>query len=501
WVSAALADTPKEQPLGLVLAAGGGKVVRAGSELPLAARPGDVLFSGDALRSEAAPVSFLYCPDKASESLAPKAEVVLEPKQLRVKAGRMAAKTPAGSCFLPMVARVSVASQQHYGVTMVRALRGAAGPAGTLESRIQALPEAERQGVRQELQALGAATDAQSRVARANIFEKHNLREDALEEYKKLGEEWPDATWVRGKIFELEEALAIAAAAEASKSQAGRTLALLVGISQYQRLPQMQWLQFAHADATVFGQHLKSPRGGALPDTDLLVFTNEKATTGAIRNAFQTFVKAKAGKKDTVLLFIAAHGTVETAGASRGAYILTYDSDPQDLASTALPMADVQRLIQEDLANVGRVLTFVDVCRAGNLGAIHSSTVNSAVEKLAEAEGEIFGLMASRPKEFSIEGPEFGGGHGAFSYYLLKALGGDADKNHDGIVNVNEVIEYVRDKVAAGTHDKQHPRDFGNVENTLSLADSSKPGIRLARLPVLLAMLAPPQGLANSARD
>jgi tetratricopeptide (TPR) repeat protein len=380
---------------------------------------------------------------------------------------------------------------------MVRALRAGAGPAGTLESRMQALPEAERQALQQELQAVGNDTDPPSVMARAAALEKHNLREDALAEYKKVSESWPDATWVRGKIFELEEDLAIAAAAEASKTEGGRTLALLVGVSQYQRLPQPLWLQYAHADATLFGQHLKSPRGGALPDTDLVVLTNEKATTAAIRNAFQTFLKGKAGKKDTVLLFIAAHGTVETAGVARGAYILTYDSDPQDLASTALPMADVQRLIQEDLAKVGRVLAFVDVCRSGNIGAIHNSTVNSSVEKLAEAEGEIFGLMASRPKEFSMEGPEFGGGHGAFSYFLLKGLGGDADKNHDGIVNVNEVIEYVRDKVAAGTHDRQHPRDFGNVENSLALADSSKPGIQLARLPLLLAMQGPPQGLGG----
>src|SRR6185369_5008260 len=132
--------------------------VRAGSELPLAARPGDVLFSGDALRSEAAPVSFLYCPDKSSASLAPKAEVVIEAKQLRVRSGKMAGKTPAGSCFLPPVTRVSVASQQHYGVTMVRALRGSAGSASTRESRIQALPESERQALQQELQPLASAT-------------------------------------------------------------------------------------------------------------------------------------------------------------------------------------------------------------------------------------------------------------------------------------------------------------------------------------------------------
>ena len=44
------------------------------------------------------------------------------------------------------------------------------------------------------------------------------------------------------------------------------------------------------------------------------------------------------------------------------------------------------------------------------------------MERLGEAEGEIFGLMASRPKELSMESPDFGGGHGAFSYYLVKGL-------------------------------------------------------------------------------
>ena len=55
------------------------------------------------------------------------------------------------------------------------------------------------------------------------------------------------------------------------------------------------------------------------------------ATTAAIRNAFETFLKGRAGKKDTVMLFLAGHGTVEAAG-NKGAYIVTYDSDPQDLA-------------------------------------------------------------------------------------------------------------------------------------------------------------------------
>src|SRR5207248_9201028 len=103
-----------------------------------------------------------------------------------------------------------------------------------------------------------------------------------------------------------------------------------------------------------------------------------------------------------------------------------------------------QSLISEELSKVGRVAVLVDVCRAGNIGSIKNTTVNTVVEKLGEAEGEILGLMASRPKELSYDGPEVGGGHGAFSYDLLKALEGSGDENKDGKVDVNELINYVQ---------------------------------------------------------
>ena len=72
--------------------------------------------------------------------------------------------------------------------------------------------------------------------------------------------------------------------------------------------------------------------------------------------------------------------------------------------------------------------------------------MNSVVEKLGEAEGQILGIMASRPGELSYEGPEYGGGHGVFSYYLLKALSGAADENKDGKVTKEEV-EAVADAI------------------------------------------------------
>src|SRR3984957_14038814 len=88
--SAALvfADT-KEEPVGLVLSAGGSKLLRADTETPLGARPGDLLFAGDGLRTESSAASFLFCPSKAIDTLGPSGEVRLELKQPKVKTGKI----------------------------------------------------------------------------------------------------------------------------------------------------------------------------------------------------------------------------------------------------------------------------------------------------------------------------------------------------------------------------------------------------------------------------
>jgi len=85
--------------------------------------------------------------------------------------------------------------------------------------------------------------------------------------------------------------------------------------------------------------------------------------------------------------------------------------------------------------------------------------------------------MAARPKELSLEGPVFGGGHGAFTYSVLKALSGAADADKDGFVTAGELIDYVTTNVPGITTGKQHPRDFGNMDNRVRLTDLSRAGI------------------------
>ncbi len=447
------------QPVALILSSPEAKLLRAGSELPLTAQTGDILFPGDSLTTTSSPTTLLYCPTKSSLTLAPQTELLLTAQQPRVKSGKIASQTPSPTCALPLIERNIAVSQQHYGASLTRALRPSP------PSTEQAPPD------------LPPATDPPSRLARAVALEQRNLKSLAAEEYRRLSTDWPDAVWLRSRLFVLEEEPV--APAPAAPGAGGKTYALLIGVSKYQS-EVIRPLQFADQDATTFEQYLKSPRGGRLPDSDVILLTNEKATTAAVKNAFTTFLKARAGKNDTVILFIASHGVAEPG---RGAYLVTYDADPQDLATTALPMADVQQLLRQDLTKIGKVLAYVDACRSGAIGSIVNKTVslNAGLERLGESEGELFLFTASRAKEISYEGPQFGGGHGAFTYFLLSAFNGEGDRNKDGAVDLNEVIDYVRTKVAEGTYDRQHPRDFGTMETNQPVANIQLEGIRMVQ--------------------
>src|SRR5215472_849509 len=79
----------------------------------------------------------------------------------------------------------------------------------------------------------------------------------------------------------------------AETAPAGKTWALLVGISQFDKLPRENWLQYPDADAKALAALLASPRGGAVPANQMQVIVNAQATTAAIRAALRDFLKTK----------------------------------------------------------------------------------------------------------------------------------------------------------------------------------------------------------------
>ena len=473
------AQEAAEAPLALILTGGGAKILRSGSELPLTAKPGDILFSGDALRSEGGSVIFLACTGSTEQALSPDGDVLFEARGPKLRAGRYVDQKPAAGCFLPALPRFVIASQQHADAAVAREMSPEAGPQ-TLEERLRQLPGESRAQAASELAALDKTPGLNpgvAHLARAQVFEKYGLKAGSADEMRKVVEIWPDAGWARSRLFVLvEEAARSRGVAIPQSRSEGQTYALLVGISNFKD-SNITPLSFAHLDAIELANLLKSPRAGAIPEENVVVLTNQAATRSAIQSAIETHLKARAGKNDTVLLFIASHG----ASFSNKGYIVAHDSNSEELATSGIPMEDIRQLFSSQLGNVKRLLLYVDVCHAGHIGQIEpdARNTNRAASALDPPDLDVFGMLAAQKTQVALEGFNYGGGHGAFTYFLMRALNGAADLNHDGVVTMDELADYVKDKVQESTAGQQIPKTIGDIDQTRVMARLDKPGIDL----------------------
>jgi hypothetical protein len=201
---AIFADAP-ETPVGILLSASDAKVVRANSTNPVDAKPSDLLFSGDSIRTGSAPASYLFCAGKSRQTLAPKGEALFEADQVRVRKGKLAAQQPAGSCMLPAVLRVSVASQQSYGAMRTRDLDSPAVPV-VAHDKLPANVLADLAPF--ENAAAQSGNDPSPLVGMAAVFERAGLLANTYEEYLKIQAKWPGVIWVKSKLAELDQLLA-----------------------------------------------------------------------------------------------------------------------------------------------------------------------------------------------------------------------------------------------------------------------------------------------------
>ncbi len=76
-----------------------------------------------------------------------------------------------------------------------------------------------------------------------------------------------------------------AVCAQISESTRPKTLAVNVGISQYQSTS-IPRLMYADKDATLFAGWLQSKAGGSVPGYQVKLFTNENATIANVYAAF-----------------------------------------------------------------------------------------------------------------------------------------------------------------------------------------------------------------------
>jgi uncharacterized caspase-like protein len=257
--------------------------------------------------------------------------------------------------------------------------------------------------------------------------------------------------------------------------RAGKLFAVVIGISQYDHFGQsISNLKYADRDAQSFLEFLKTPAGGGLTDDAVTLLLNEQATTANIRHALFTFLTA-AQPQDTVVIYIAGHGAPDPHDP-RNLYLITADTKPDDMGGTAFPMWQMQDVFERVL-KANKVITVADTChsygfsgaRAEEAGAKGSNLINQYMERYA-SKGQRAVITASDISESSYEDAQWGDGHGVFTYFLLRGLNGEADKNHDGVVTAGELFAYLQGAVPKATNGKQNPRAMQGLASGLPVS-------------------------------
>jgi uncharacterized caspase-like protein len=236
--------------------------------------------------------------------------------------------------------------------------------------------------------------------------------------------------------------------------------AVVVGVSEYKNTG-IPSLKYADKDAEALANFLRRPEGGGYDSDHLHVLLNKDATLANVRDNLINFLN-QAIDMDLVVIYFAGHGAPEPA-RPQNMYLLTYDSDPNSLGTSAFPMWDIQTVLARYIS-AKRVVVFTDACHSGGisvnfatrgLGSSEPNLVNQYLADLSKTKEGIVVFTASAAGEVSQEFPDMG--HGAFTYYMLEGLEGKADYNNDYTVTINELMQYVEEQVKRKTHGAQNP--------------------------------------------
>jgi hypothetical protein len=215
--------------------------------------------------------------------------------------------------------------------------------------------------------------------------------------------------------------------------------ALVIGIEKYSNdLPDAQ---FAERDADAVRNHLIAI---GYPERNIKLLTGNRATKSTMEGVLEDWLPRMAKPEGSVFFYFSGHGAPDLDSSQ--AYIVPWDGNPNLLKKTGYPLkklyADLNAL------KAKQVIVALDSCFSGSGGrsilAEGARPLVTKVDTSIEKSGKIVLFAASASKEITATLKDQG--HGIFTYYFLKGLGGDA-KDGSGAVTPRGLYEYLKPRV------------------------------------------------------
>lgn len=261
------------------------------------------------------------------------------------------------------------------------------------------------------------------------------------------------------------------------KSASAVYWAVIIGISDYRdsRIPS---LRYAERDANSFYSWIVSKNGGKYSPSRVKLLIGRDATTENIKTALFSWLQTSL-VEDVVTIYFAGHGAPASPDAPDNLYLLSYDCKYDNVAATAFPMWDVETALKRFI-RAKKVVIIADACHSGGVGqsfdiarranrGIKINQISSGIQNLSQVGDGVCVISASSDKQFSQESQKWGGGHGIFTYFLLKGLKGDADYNKDISVTLGELTSYLSEQVRRETRNAQSPTVAGRYDPALTI--------------------------------
>lgn len=175
----------------------------------------------------------------------------------------------------------------------------------------------------------------------------------------------------------------------------------------------------------------------------IVMLVDKEATRANILKTLDTKMSRQAiGDADQIFVFFAGHGATRqlASGFSLG-YIIPFDADPDQTATEAIAMTDIQNIA----ASLGarHVFFVMDACNSG-LGLARGGA-DRFLQDNARRVGRQMLTAGGADQMVADGGP---GGHSVFTWTLLQALDGKADPKDDGIPTATEIAAYVASSVS-----------------------------------------------------
>lgn len=260
-------------------------------------------------------------------------------------------------------------------------------------------------------------------------------------------------------MTELREAVQVATGA--ASAPGARLHLLAIGINDYGEKAKHLHLDYAGKDAQdvaaalVNTQRSEFSKLGSLY-ADVLPILIRDADKAEIFEAFASLQRnmARGAGQDLAVVMFAGHGVMIDSKF----YLLPHGVDASTAArlkASAISADEVRGEIDK-LAENGRVLVLLDACHSGAATG-EGTTLETDADQLRRvvARGNVTVLTSSSGSEPSREDPAWQ--NGAFTKVLLEGLGKDADTDHNGLISITELTNYLTAHLPDLTRGRQHP--------------------------------------------